>query len=258
MSALLQYSANKVHAVSDDLESFLHVLNWCALKYLPHSLTGRAGLPSYFHHIYDKAFCPASKRGSAIAPDFEVEGPEEKLTAVRNGFRVVQGFPKDYPLDGLLNELTALCKNHYDTIDFGALLDDPEPIDQLDGDDEPDTLDLPDDLESLPPGMDVMTSVVADPPGPEPASQPESPLQDHNAFLNAFHRAAVSTPTAKWRRAHFGKTPDQIPSLNSLGSIAGLSTTGTGSKHPRQLALPTLSMEIAERDESLQRSTAVP
>ena len=139
-------------------------------------------------------------------------------------------------------------------------MDVPEAIIQLHGDDEPDTLDLPHDLESLPPGVDVMTSVVADSPGPEPASQPESesPLQDHNAFLNAFHRAAVSTPTAKWRRAHFGKTPDQIPSLNSLGSIASLSTTGTGSKHPRQLALPTLSMEIAERDESLQRSSAVP
>ena len=85
MSALLQYSANKVHAVSDDLESFLHILNWCALKYLPHSLTGRAGLPSYFHSIYDKAFYPAPKPGLAVTPDPEVEGPEEKLTAVRNG-----------------------------------------------------------------------------------------------------------------------------------------------------------------------------
>ena len=69
-----------------------------------------------------------------------------------------------------------------------------------------------------------------------------------HAFVLAFYRAVISTPRAKWRRAHFGKTHDQIPSdsLDSLGSV--VSAESTGPKHERQLALPTLRMEIAERD----------
>ncbi|TFK85845.1 hypothetical protein K466DRAFT_551418, partial [Polyporus arcularius HHB13444] len=39
MSAVLQYMYDKPHELSDDLESFLHVLNWSALKYFPHSLS---------------------------------------------------------------------------------------------------------------------------------------------------------------------------------------------------------------------------
>ncbi|KAI0689811.1 hypothetical protein C8T65DRAFT_588385, partial [Cerioporus squamosus] len=70
MSALIQSYVNKVHAVSDDLESFLHVLNWCALKYLPHNLSDKGGLPSYFFNIYDKAPRPRPLR-AAVGPTFD-------------------------------------------------------------------------------------------------------------------------------------------------------------------------------------------
>ncbi|KAI0704242.1 hypothetical protein C8T65DRAFT_810456, partial [Cerioporus squamosus] len=112
MSALVQSYVNKVHAVSDDLESFLHVLNWCALKYLPHNLSDKGGLPSYFFNIYDKAPRPRPLR-AAVGPTFEEEGPVEKFSAVLEGVRVVKGFPEGHPFDILLGDLTALCKSHY-------------------------------------------------------------------------------------------------------------------------------------------------
>ncbi|KAI1786827.1 hypothetical protein LXA43DRAFT_1168945 [Ganoderma leucocontextum] len=57
MSSRLQHTdpAEQRHELSDDLESFIHVLNYCALKYLPNDLSydGGALVPSFIDRIYD-------------------------------------------------------------------------------------------------------------------------------------------------------------------------------------------------------------
>ncbi|TFK81461.1 hypothetical protein K466DRAFT_667102 [Polyporus arcularius HHB13444] len=237
MSALIQKYVNKVHAVSDDLESFLHVLNWCALKYLPHSLSNTGALSSYFFNLYDKAPRPLPVQ-TTLGPAFEEEGPAEKLYALMDGARVVKGLPEGHPFEVLLGDLTALCKSHYDTVDFGNLL--PEEDKEAPEDDE-------DELWLKPPRLAHRRRTAVDRAGPSSLisqarvanataarSYHESPLKDHTQFLSAFSRA-VDTVQAHWRQPRLKKLSDQVPFLTSLGSIS----RGTSSKHEREPALPT-------------------
>ncbi len=237
MSALIQKYVNKVHAVSDDLESFLHVLNWCALKYLPHYLTNTGALSSYFYNLYDKAPRRLPVQ-STLGLACEVEGPAEKLHALMDGARVVKGLPEGHPFEVLLGDLTALCKSQYDTVDFGNLL--PEEDEEAPEDDE-------DELWLRPPrlahrrrtavdraGASSLTSQARVANATAARSYRKSPLKDHTQFLSAFSRA-VDTVGDRWRQPQLVKLIDQVPFLPSLGTFA----KGTSSKHERELALPT-------------------
>ncbi len=235
MSALIQKYVNKVHAVSDDLESFLHVLNWCALKYLPHSLSDTAALSSYFFNLYDKAPRPLPVL-TTLGPAFEEEGPAEKLYALMDGARVVKGLPEGHPFDILLGDLTALCKSHYDTVDFSHL-----PKKRKVAPEHNARAKLPARLahwqrrtavhraeaSSFTPEAHVADATPA-------RSSHESPLKDHTQFLSAFSKA-VFTAEDRWSHAELVKLVDQVPFLTSLGSVS----RGTSSKHEREPALPT-------------------
>ncbi|KAL1948276.1 hypothetical protein VTO73DRAFT_12351 [Trametes versicolor] len=105
-SGLLQRYPNKPYELADELEAFVHVLNWCALKYLRHSLSGSensALLAQTFHDFYDSWTVP----GSVSA----------KFLWMRVGFLIVEGLNDAVhnPLSVLLGKLAAMCKEHYET-----------------------------------------------------------------------------------------------------------------------------------------------
>lgn len=88
------------------MEAFVHVLNWCALKYLRHSLScseNSALLAQTFHDYYDSCAVP----GSSSA----------KFLWMRVGFLIVEGLDEAAynPLSVLLGKLAAMCKTHYET-----------------------------------------------------------------------------------------------------------------------------------------------
>ncbi|KAI0672107.1 hypothetical protein C8Q78DRAFT_1077680 [Trametes maxima] len=103
--ALLNYP-NKPHLLSDDLESVYHVLNWCALKYLPHNLTHRpAALAAFMDMHYDLAYLDVSEALGSIET--------EKFYKIVDGSAFVRGLPEDHPFEMLRSALAELFKRHY-------------------------------------------------------------------------------------------------------------------------------------------------
>ena len=103
MSAMLLMSSTPpVHTLADDLESFLHVLSWVALRFTPHGLSSKALtdlLVSMFDHSY------------------EDDGYSRGGTAKRNNLIGAQILKSDFQhpiLPALLEELTATCAVRYE------------------------------------------------------------------------------------------------------------------------------------------------
>ncbi len=104
MSARLQECPERRHDLADDLESFMHVLNYCALKHLPNAASTEAELAYLTQCLYD----------AAVPTDTPYpKGSPFKLEKVQNGSPFVNGLPADHPLASLLAELSQLCKQHY-------------------------------------------------------------------------------------------------------------------------------------------------
>ncbi|KAI0704238.1 hypothetical protein C8T65DRAFT_741193 [Cerioporus squamosus] len=123
MSALLQKYANKPHELADDLESFLHMLNWCAWKYFPHEASDdRMNLATMFFMMFDKVVRdPQQLAQLKKTTGVEGRGYADKFRFVKNGHAVVAGLPEGHPFTTLLADLTAVVKRHYDTVDFTVL-----------------------------------------------------------------------------------------------------------------------------------------
>ncbi|KAI0649723.1 hypothetical protein C8Q79DRAFT_343436 [Trametes meyenii] len=103
--ALLNYP-NKPHLLSDDLESVYHILNWCALKYLPHNLTQKpASLAAFMNMHYDLVHLDASDAVGSIET--------EKFYKVADGAAFIRGLSEDHPFEILRSALAELFKRHY-------------------------------------------------------------------------------------------------------------------------------------------------
>ena len=137
MSALLQQFLQWPHGVAEDLESSMHVLNWCILKFLPHRLSKNPrGLADFMRGTYDVSFPP-----SAGAPSNVHTGSYTKYMNVRNGVSFVSGLPAYegpidwsadgqaqtqrtrrvrlvHPVAGIVKLLSTLCEEHYETLDL--------------------------------------------------------------------------------------------------------------------------------------------
>ncbi|GBE81226.1 predicted protein [Sparassis crispa] len=111
MSALLLKYPYKRPEVSDDLESFVHLVRWLALKYHPHSLSGSALLQQHVEITYDS--CVRTQSGHYV-------GGHEKFLHLKGGMLpfAVSGNPA---LTNLLNSLAQLCHEHYSAVDIDAL-----------------------------------------------------------------------------------------------------------------------------------------
>ncbi|KAI0643940.1 hypothetical protein C8Q79DRAFT_914438 [Trametes meyenii] len=103
MSAILLWFPHKNHQLSDDLESFMHVLTWCTMMYLPHNTSySQVALASVMFNFFDST--TGDNRGS-----------HHKFITVRGGYSPISGLPPHHPLTVLLETLAGLCKDHYDT-----------------------------------------------------------------------------------------------------------------------------------------------
>ncbi|RPD60619.1 hypothetical protein L227DRAFT_525850, partial [Lentinus tigrinus ALCF2SS1-6] len=108
MSAQLQQYKDKRHEVSDDLESFMHVLDWCAYKYLPHHLSPIPNqLAHTMHAVYD-AYVTIMDGHSAVR-----KPTEAKLKAASSRENVVRGLDSEHPFTWMLGKLHDLCGEHY-------------------------------------------------------------------------------------------------------------------------------------------------
>ncbi|TBU48236.1 hypothetical protein BD309DRAFT_949941 [Dichomitus squalens] len=102
MSACLQQFPGRPHTLADDLESFVHVLNWCLLKYIPNALSSdRRQLLRHIASVYDVASDDDPEKGSIV-----------KYNKIKDGELFVKLTDK-HPLIRPLEKLAALCKNHY-------------------------------------------------------------------------------------------------------------------------------------------------
>ncbi|KAI0332152.1 hypothetical protein GY45DRAFT_1221892, partial [Cubamyces sp. BRFM 1775] len=110
LAGALTVNQSKPHVLSDDLESVMHVLNWLALKHLlnddthkPYLLAGR------IINIYD----PPTPRSL---------GSSQKWQNVKNGYKFFEHkYPPTHPFIALINELSAICKTHYERLPVESL-----------------------------------------------------------------------------------------------------------------------------------------
>ncbi|KAI0634552.1 hypothetical protein C8Q77DRAFT_764330 [Trametes polyzona] len=107
MSVALLDNATKPHLPSDDLESAMHILNWCTLKYLPtrHSRKGPASLMHFIAEYYD--YATPSNQGSTVKSEGVLHGTPA-ATLLNTGMGSL-----DHPLQTLLDRLSAICKIQY-------------------------------------------------------------------------------------------------------------------------------------------------
>ncbi|KAL4243718.1 EKC/KEOPS complex subunit BUD32 [Abortiporus biennis] len=128
MSALLLNFPTKRHEVSDDLESFIHLVNWFALDHHKNSLADNSEDFTYFiKRMYEAGY--QNPKDTKNKP-----AKLESMETGRPGFKL----PQSPGLQGLITALMKLAKGHYATVDIAALeaqrssanpaQDTPEPL----------------------------------------------------------------------------------------------------------------------------------
>ncbi|KAI0689808.1 hypothetical protein C8T65DRAFT_834548 [Cerioporus squamosus] len=282
MSALLQKYANKPHELADDLESFLHVLNWCAWKYFPHEASDdRTNLATMFSMMFDTVVRdPPQLAQFKQTAGVEERGYADKFRFVKNGHAVVEGLPEGHPFTTLLADLTAVVKRHYDTVDF-TVLDKPVLPKQTPTRGTSGPKLIPRDRLPAPGGKvrqhsaanaketaaartasTISTQGTAAAATNIPNAQASSsnvlatrpaavsPLQDHSAIMERFY---ALLDDSIWENADdfppLPKTDDQVPYFVPLNSVLPASSEVRGSERSRNLALePETSSSIGDDD----------
>ena len=285
MSALLQHYPNWPHGVPEDLESFMHLLNWCILKYFEHRLSSNPdALASFLRTTYDESHPPADTRLGHFHT-----ASLQKLLYVKGGFPFVVGLPVyrgpeivssddetsspqevdiPHPLAKLVGLLSNLFKEHYDTLKlpdidaafrkYGA--NDPEnpipkqsttrgwTLDFYDSDsDNSDSTEDDDEARSPLPPRIVVRSTPAE-------TQKVSPVHTHKAILEAFRTTLRSKYLEEKYNSYwpnFAKTPDQCPYYaTSTVALAGITSSRvTSSNNSSRLTTGSGSSSAVEGDD---------
>ncbi|KAL6300803.1 hypothetical protein BKA93DRAFT_902792 [Sparassis latifolia] len=110
MSALLLQFPRKRCEVSDDLESFMHVVNWLALKWYRHHLRLTTTLQQHIADTYNER---------SLFDGYDVGG-HQKLQQIWIG-KVPFILSIKGGLSNLLEKLMELCNEHYKTVDMASL-----------------------------------------------------------------------------------------------------------------------------------------
>lgn len=106
MSALRQRYPKRPHDVSDDIESFVHVIIWCALRYLPHNEMRPESLGFLFWALFED--CRESSGGAHV-------GCSGKW-ALMNGGPLPFSMIGEDNLQQVMLELVQQCQSHYATL----------------------------------------------------------------------------------------------------------------------------------------------
>ncbi|PCH38319.1 hypothetical protein WOLCODRAFT_136166 [Wolfiporia cocos MD-104 SS10] len=197
MSALLLTNPAKKHELSDDLESFVHVLYWLSLKYHEHSWTGEpAALRIHMFRYFDDRIRRTT--------DSRYHGGDYKLVTMKSGepLCTLQG---NAPFQSFLRSLAKLCQAHYAYVEATRppRAEDTKPLKK-------------EDLTDIPqwsfvrrfPRKESSTSASVS-TGPPPAY---TPFESHEAIIVAFEEVIPTLPT--WPK---GKTEDQWASFTTYG-----------------------------------------
>ncbi|KAI0791359.1 hypothetical protein C8Q75DRAFT_876430 [Abortiporus biennis] len=111
MSALLLNFPTKRHEVSDDLESFIHIVNWFALDHHENSLADNSEDFTYFiKRMYEAGYQNPK----------DTKNKPAKLISMKTG-KVEFTLPSSPGLMELITALMSLAEKHYATVDFAAL-----------------------------------------------------------------------------------------------------------------------------------------
>ncbi|KAL4245053.1 hypothetical protein ABKN59_010107 [Abortiporus biennis] len=114
MSALLLNFSAKRNEVSDDLESFVHLVNWFALDHHQHNyVNSREDFAIFIEHMYKAGSRSQSQNGLIM-------GNPAKLMSMQSGIAEFM-LPRSPVLQELIKALMKLAKDHYATVDFAAL-----------------------------------------------------------------------------------------------------------------------------------------
>ncbi|CAL1715118.1 unnamed protein product [Somion occarium] len=110
-AARLRYP-KKYSELADDIESFVHVINWCALRYHQHSLLADPEAFSIFIH---QMFLSCSTSSDGLL--YGCAGKWNTIMAGDPGFRLTS----DERFQNIINELMRLCNSHYRSLDLEEL-----------------------------------------------------------------------------------------------------------------------------------------
>lgn len=112
MSALRQKYPTKPYEVSDDIESFVHVLIWCATRYLDHTYSeNSAGHATFIHDTF--VACEYSSDGTYV-------GCSGKWKIIESG-KLPFTFPDEYKFQTVLSQVLKVCRLHYEYVDHKKL-----------------------------------------------------------------------------------------------------------------------------------------
>ncbi|OSX55750.1 hypothetical protein POSPLADRAFT_1112105, partial [Postia placenta MAD-698-R-SB12] len=229
MSALLlKFPGLTPHGVSDDLESFVHVLNWFCLRFHRHDHRTVA-LQRLVASLYD-----VSEKDETSKEAF---GGAAKLILMQSGKPAVR-LARHGPLKTLLEQLSALCEEHYSGIDIEALEANPSDTPAAKVAKPTPTVAFPEWNTRLRPNAQAHV-----PPSKKDAAQKVGAkvLSTHKAVMEAFADAIFGG--AVWAD---DKTNDQFANFK-IGTTKGQSTLSTGtSSHSGSKRKPEESEDIAE------------
>ncbi|EJF67468.1 hypothetical protein DICSQDRAFT_142985 [Dichomitus squalens LYAD-421 SS1] len=236
MSARLQEHPEKQHELADDLESFMHVLNYCALRHLPTGMSS-AEVAHLVQSLYDTVI-----QSDAGPP----KGSPLKLEKVQNGTPFVKGLPGDHPMAQLLAELSELCKAHYEHV----VLPGPETYRTSCSDIFAGGLycgaqsTLP-DYDGVPVHEDALDGCKVDLPHSFPSPNPVlSPLRDHDRMVGVCMRAIRKV----WPRVDKRQDAVRVRPSTRGGSRLGAKRTWSESDFQSASREVTASFKRARRD----------
>ncbi|KAF9810504.1 hypothetical protein IEO21_06899 [Rhodonia placenta] len=176
-ASLLKGPGIKTHEVADDLESYMHVLNWLCLRFFK---TSHVNLRSYVSDSYDLVTKVGKHR----------TGGHEKYQAIKDGRAMANLEEKEgTPLKHLVNTLARMCQDHYQMVDSSPSSepggDRPRrhPIITIGGA-SPDTYKM----------SDIYYPRTRK---DEPKVKKDDPLVDHRLFIAAF-LIACSAPASEF------------------------------------------------------------
>ena len=178
MSARLQRFPDKRHELPDDMESFYHVLNWCALLCLRHvNAQNVQWIAMFVSNMYDFA-----------SDDDPEQGNPDKLEHMAEGrsfvtFGLLQS-GQEHPLTWVLTRLADLFKSHYHHVPY---------------DESPSVLDRLEEEESILPSY-IEQPKADELPGAnrshrddlEAPDSAKSPLLDHSQMLRILWHPLTS------------------------------------------------------------------
>lgn len=257
MSALLLKHPTKQHHVSDDLESFMHLINWLVLKWHHHDLTGKhEDLRVHVATTYDHY------RSTSTGYDVGGRRKHENIQAASVPFGPI----KNQCLQKLTTKLVSIFQQHYMAIQpeierLDRITDTmtPRPPPQKKQDNEPQAKsheyhddDLSDDDLS-----DDDSSDDDDPVNPESPSI--APPTTTVTLRKVSHKRLIVAIRRRWRKCkdvsdEEEKLPDQFAFFSPPEKVPMIAENSTGGK--RKLGN---SMPMAQgKPKKVKRSTQTP